>query len=140
MYEDHPATGCLPLPSLHMPTTAGDIIAHATQIDANLWNDQRGKHKAWTAAAESCPHLPPGGVHAVWQILAAWRSMLLAAAAHIQGHKQTVGIAECQASLVARLDDLDRLVCHHTEPDDDGDLFGPLIDRCTARSCWTTAI
>ncbi|MEU8001579.1 hypothetical protein AB0B66_10500 [Catellatospora sp. NPDC049111] len=112
--EDHPVPGCLPIPALRVPADITDMADHAQEIYTNLWSLPHGRCKAeaWIAAWDTCPHLPDGGVHAVWEVLDAWRSLLLCAAGHAQGRKQAFGLDDCQNSVLARLTDLDRLIAH----------------------------
>ncbi|MEV0453756.1 hypothetical protein [Catellatospora methionotrophica] len=112
--EDHPVPGCLPLPTLRLPTDALDMTCHAQEIYANLWNPSNSRVMAdgWVRAVDACPHLPEGGVHVVREILAAWRSLLLRADDHANGRPNPISLADCHATVLARLTDLDRLMAH----------------------------
>ncbi|MDI1461008.1 hypothetical protein QEZ54_08535 [Catellatospora sp. KI3] len=112
--EDHPVPGCLPLPTLRLPTDAVDMNCHAQEIDANLWSPSNNRLMAdgWVRAEDACPHLPAGGVQVVREILASWRSLLLRADDHAHGRPNPISLADCQATVLARLTDLDRLMAH----------------------------
>jgi hypothetical protein len=78
----HPAPGCLPVPTLHLPVTADDTVvldAYQHALGWSLFDDNGNRAPRWIVARERCTHLPSDTVLAINELLVQWHRLLGAA-------------------------------------------------------------
>lgn len=81
MEDRHPEPGCLPLPSLAVPTTSRDAKAYLGQLAAAMHNSD----SKWTHTRDHCCHTPGYALRGIWTAWRKWQAIVWAADRYLTG-------------------------------------------------------
>ena len=95
--HEHPATGCLPLPVVELPSAADHLTELIDDVHDNLFTEHGNRAQRWIDARTRCPHLSAERVITVNELVYRWYQLLCAARHHLDGDPllDLGWIAEC---------------------------------------------
>lgn len=79
--HEHPATACLPLPAIELPSSADQLVQLIDLVCDNLFTEHGHRAQRWIDARTRCPHISAERVITVNEMVY-WGYQLLCGARH----------------------------------------------------------
>lgn len=81
--HEHPATGCLPVPTVTFPSSADQLTQLVNVVCDNLFTEHGHRAQRWIDARSQCPHISAEAVLAVNEMVYRGYQLLCAARHHL---------------------------------------------------------